>query len=173
VQLELSTVITIVVSILTFGIGIFSGTLRYTIAQKDKSDEARFEKLELALAREQAERLAGEKAIMSTQAQISERLHADEVDTVKIQGDLALLRQTQGAHSKLFDDLDDKIVTRGEWETRMNALERQLERVLDILEQKQRPGSYGLRPPQYPTPGPMPAVRGSPAESAPPEKTRR
>lgn len=154
-QVELSTVLTIAGSILVTVAGIYLAILKYTIEQKDHHQKDQHDELQAKLAHEGTMRLAGEKTLGDEYKRLTERMHMDELSTVKMQGDLSLLRQAQESHAKSFDDLVQNVVTKREFEARMDGLEASLKQAVTTLERAAagaNPTRYGQR---YPTPPPI------------------
>ncbi len=138
-QVDLATVATLFAAVLGALLGVYVALLKYTISEKDKHNEERFAAIQLKLTHEAAARIDGDKAAEEERKKLTERLHMDELAIVKLQGENALLRQTQDGHGKAFDELEDKVVTKQEFEARMDGLEKSIDRLTKSIES---PGRY-------------------------------
>jgi hypothetical protein len=62
-----------------------------------------------------------------------QRLHTDELATVKLGGDVALVKQAHDTFDDTIAKIEAAMVPRTEWESRMAGLERQLQQILAEL----------------------------------------
>lgn len=79
-----------------------------------------------------------------SQKALTERLHQEEMSTVRIDGDLRVAKQAQESTVRELALLRDSIITRAEWEARMSSLEKTLENVLSMVQNSNR---YSMRTP--------------------------
>ena len=143
-QIDVSTVLTVAATLLTAGVGLYVTLLKYALGQKEKHDEQRHDGLRAKIEREVEARQAVDRQVADDQKRTIERLHQDELATIKLQGELAMLRQSQEIHAKSFDDLEGKVVTKQEFEARMDGLEKALDRLVTSVQQS---GRYAPRSP--------------------------
>lgn len=97
------------------------------------------------LERRLVERETEAKECRAKNEVLSERLRMDELETEKLRGKLALVEQ---GHNGLNDDLSEirrQQVPRQEWETRMSAIERTLQTILERM--RISTGTTGQRQP--------------------------
>lgn len=144
-QLEVAEVLSVGGSVLTVLVALYTATLKWGMSNKDKADaEARItydlkiEQLRRQLEEEKVARLAAEKNALENEKKYSERLHLDELETTKLAGNLALLKQAQEHHAKLVDDVERGAVTKQEFEARFDGVTDQLERIYREIERAAR-----------------------------------
>lgn len=147
-QVDLSTVLAILSTVLTIGFGAWLATARYALSQRDAEINRRIE------------------GVVADAKAIDQRLHVEEKATIRQDGDLLRVKDT---HSNLAEDLQEikrTMVTKAEW----NGLERMLDnRFSELLrasatrgEQRQpyqprlTPGGYHISNPSASPPPPGP-----------------
>jgi hypothetical protein len=106
---------------------------KYAVAQRDKEVDRRLDNGEQKVS-------IGEVDIKK----LVENLHADEIKTVKLEGDLNFLRHAHDGFDRQLGEIRENIVTRQEWESRMSAIEKQLHQILAQLQPRYGgSGRYG------------------------------
>lgn len=165
---------TVAISALCFVVcALMAAWVRTLVAmwsKKEKDDETRFSKAEAAIvvAQNEAKAAASEavKAMVglvektltlatnfaSETKQLSERLHREEIATVELRGELKLAAQSTAGVISDLDEIKNEMVTRKEWDARMDHVEGMLEAVLKSL-----PNAHYKRSPSEPS---FPATKG-------------
>lgn len=137
-QIEFSSVISIVSGIIAFGLSTYLALSRHTDKMRDSEVSRRIGELE-----------RGEETVNKDLQKefhaVKDRMHADEMAALQLRSDLALVRQIQQTHNDAMEDIRREIVTKAEFESRMSGIERTMERMLDQLQRIYPSSSY--RPP--------------------------
>lgn len=135
-------------------IGLWVGTLRYTIASKEQEHNRRFGETNAELATLRAD----------VRSQ-NERLHTDEKKTIEQGKDLERFNDKHERFEKDIADIKERVERDMVTKSEMHGLERMMREKLDELLRTQRPG---YQPRGTPSPGQY-GVRPS---SDPPKKDR-
>ncbi len=135
-QLDLSVVVSILGIVLSLGMGAYMAVSSYARNTRDGDVNRRLTQ--------------NEGFFM----QYMQRVHADELETEKLRGQVALL---QSQHTGSVDDLDEikeKMVHRNEFEGWMKTMNDNIDSIRRELRESRRPGAYRAM-----TPGEMTAAR--------------
>lgn len=140
-QVEMAEVMAVAGGVLGLAVTIYTATLKFALNQKEKVENERHEQTNLKIEQQRASlesekvaRLASEKQALENEKRVIERLHMDELETTKLAGNLALLRQAHDSHSKAVEDLERNVVTKQEFEARMDSVQGWLERINRAVE---------------------------------------
>ena len=68
------------------------------------------------------------------QKELTERLHREEMSTVRIDGDLRVAKQAQESTARELSMLRESIITRAEWDARISSIEKTIETMLNAIQ---------------------------------------
>ena len=140
--MQLADVISIVVGIMAVGVPAYLAVQRNAQAARDREIDRRLE----ALEREANRRL---DALERTTAEAVARLHLDELETVKLQGDQALIKQSHDHVQEDIAEIKDRMATRED----TVAIGRRIDDLANLLRMR-----TPTPPSRYATPGSDPHV---------------
>lgn len=137
-QLDVSTVVALLAIVVSAGTTIVLAIRGYSVSTRDAEVNRRIAALE------------------QQQQFLTNQLHDDQMETVRLQGEVALVKQQHGHFERSVDSLGrliEDVPRREEWENRMAGIEAQLANLTKILTgrtqtpvprpESHSPGRYG------------------------------
>lgn len=132
--ITLSTMISIVVGIISVAAGVYAVLVRIAFNTYEKSTEARFVNLE-------KDALANEAELKKQVYELREENHSLEKSQIKLEGEMRLLNSNHDAAKDDIASIKNTMITKTEFEPRMNTMENMLTTILRAVERS--PGRYG------------------------------
>jgi predicted RNase H-like nuclease (RuvC/YqgF family) len=140
VSVDASVVISAIAIAVSVVLAVIMALSRYAVGTKDTETNRRFNEMQAQITAE-----AGKVY------QQGERLHRDELETSRLQGEVNLSRAHHEGLEKKVDALHEDMVPRGEWESQMENLNKRLDQLFDeVRRTKVSSPSPGYRPPYRP-----------------------
>lgn len=155
-QVDLTVVVSLAAGIVSTAVGIIVFLGKLNAKQHVDSLDDRFENLEKK-HNDLGARLGGR--LDATEAQMRdllERAHREELARVKAEGELALVKQSSEEHHRDLELIQEKMVTRVEWEARLKSLEDLMKQTLIEVRAVARSGPTRYSSSQTPAPTVMP-----------------
>lgn len=147
-----TTVISSLAALVTLLLGLWVKAILELFRRNETANNDRFNKLEAATSIANTEAMKMMSGLVDKSLNLannfanetknlSDRLHKEEIATVEVRGELKLAAQINASVTGDIDSIRETMVTRKEWEARMDYMEGLLEKLLESSKISHRPSS--------------------------------
>jgi len=137
-----TTVISSLAALVTLLLGLWVKAILELFRRNETANNDRFNKLEAATSIANTEAMKMMSGLVDKSLNLannfanetknlSDRLHKEEIATVEVRGELKLAAQINASVTGDIDSIRETMVTRKEWEARMDHMEGLLEKLLE------------------------------------------
>lgn len=145
-----TTVISSLAALVTLLLGLWVKAILELFRRNETANNDRFNKLEAATSIANTEAMKMMSGLVDKSLNLannfanetknlSDRLHKEEIATVEVRGELKLAAQINASVTGDIDSIRETMVTRKEWEARMDHMEGLLEKLLESSKISHRP----------------------------------
>lgn len=145
-----TTVISSLAALVTLLLGLWVKAILELFRRNETANNDRFNKLEAATSIANTEAMKMMSGLVDKSLNLannfanetknlSDRLHKEEIATVEVRGELKLAAQINASVTGDIDSIRETMVTRKEWEARMDHMEGLLEKLLESSKITHRP----------------------------------
>jgi len=133
---SMALIFSVAAAILSIMGPVVFGLLKALDNQREKEKERRLAELEKERDNLKAEQKAEREKREAAEKVFAERLRVDELETVKLMGDLQLAKARLEQLARDQEEMRRQGITRPEWERAMKEVDRRLEEIIERLDNR-------------------------------------